>query len=263
MFSQLLLTAAEVVEDYPIEDIVVVENEASGFMWNSPTTIKFIILFAILITIGAVIVFHPTDQNKKDAKQFLEKMISTIYSIVLANIEYITTDGADGANKLDFNEFKKQVIDMIYGDAWAFVETSVDKAVTDGKLDYLAKKLIKKENVNKLVDLIVKRRDVNNLLTEAFEQVSNAMFQTMVSNDKKAAEEAAAFEKEEIPEGYGEPDMELINKVDKEQSDNSGIVEAFASPEDTVPTTDIDEVVEDDRPVVEDGNIVIMEDGQG
>lgn len=260
MLNSILLSTVVVVDDYPIEDIVT-EAESTGF--DTVAITKFVILFAILIIVGAIIIFRPTNKNKKDAKQFLEKLITTIYSIVMANIEYITTDGAEDANKLDFNEFKKQLVEMMYNDAWSFVETSVDTAVSEGKLDYIAKGLIKKSNVDNLVDLIVKRRDTNNMIQEAFNQISNAAFKSIIDNEKKAVEEAAAAEEGKIPEGYGEPDMDLINKVDKEQEDN-GIVEAFANPEDTAPTDDIDEVIEDDRPVNdESGEILIMEDGQG
>ena len=99
---------------------------------------------------------------------------------------------------------------MIYEDSWSFVEKSVDDAISAGTLPFVAKRLIKKESVETIVDLVFNRKDVQKKLKAAFEAASNELINNMLKNEADAKAEAEAAEAQ--PE---EPGDEVVDEPEK------------------------------------------------
>lgn len=230
------------LSEYGLEDEVYAVEQSTNIFTN-PTTIKFIVLFAILI-IGAIIfVFHPTAEHKKAAKLYLEGMISKIYAIAVANIDFVIDESTGDISIINFDEFKKQITQMIYDDSWSFVEKSVDDAVTGKALDFVAKRLIKKESVEQIVDLVLNRKDIKKMIKDAFERVSNESINSMIKHDEEAKKEAEAIEA--MPE-------EFDNEASTE------VVEAFTNPEATE-----EQIAEVEEPLTEEeAAMLVYEDGK-
>ena len=195
MLNSLLLTSANAVEN------VVETTEKTGFTL-SMAQMKVLILIALVIIIAVYIIVKPTPEKMDKAKKFLNSLATQIMAITLANIEH-KINTYDGTIDLSFDDFKKNLLDVIYEDAWDFVDTAVKQAVEDGKLDSVISKYIKRESVESLVNIVVGRDTVQQKFVEAFNLLFDKYNEQMGKDEEEAAAFAEAAEKE--PEEPGDP----------------------------------------------------------
>lgn len=195
MFNTLLLTSAEVTEE------VVETAEKTGFTL-SMSQMKVLILIALVICIAVYVIVKPTPEKMDKAKAFLNSLATQIMCIIFTNIEY-KIDTYDGTIDLSFDDFRQNLLDVIYNESWDFVETAVKKAIEDDKLDPVVAKYIKKESVESLVNIVAGRDNVQQKFVEAF----NLLFDKYNEQMGKDEEEAAAFAEaaENEPEEPGDP----------------------------------------------------------
>lgn len=231
MFSSIILAAETAIPE--AEEMVEVVEKTS--FWTSESA-KFVILFVILIAVGAYIVIRPNKKQQENAKKYLEDMANNIYKIAIANIEFIMAN--EGNQVPYFDVFTKEVLDAVYNDSWEFVQTVINRAAEDGKLDQISKRLIKKSSVEALVDLIFSRNDMKGILKQAYDQMSNEFIRNLKEEEAKAKAEADAAEAEEEdpPEPADNTTIELFGDSNTEapsEEDLTDITEAInIEPED-------------------------------
>lgn len=177
-----------------------VQETVYSVLTFTPAQIKLGILTIIVIGIAIYFIVRPTPEKTKSAEDFLTSLATQIMAIILANIDY-RVDGFDGTIELSFDDFKKKIIDMVYDEAWDFVQKAVAKAVEDGKIDGLASKYIKKESVEKLVQVILSRDNIQTKFKSAFDTIIDKFNEQTEKENEEAAKFAEECEKAPLEDG--------------------------------------------------------------
>ena len=177
-----------------------VQETVYSVLTFTPAQIKLGILTVLVIGIAIYFILRPTPEKTKSAEDFLTSLATQIMAIILANIDY-RVDGFDGTIELSFDDFKKKIVDMVYDEAWDFVQNAVAKAVEDGKIDGLASKYIKKESVEKLVEIIISRDNIQTKFKDGFDTIINKFNEQTEKENDEAAKFAEECEKAPLEDG--------------------------------------------------------------
>lgn len=212
--------------------------------------IKFAILALVLIGIGAYVIKNPSVKEKEETAKFLTGLSSTILKIVFANVDIEKKDDKIRFHLKDYNEFKHVIAAGVYDDVWEYAQVIMDSMVKDGKLSPIVKKLVTKDKVDSIVDIVIDSASCKDSLTDIYNELTKDLelsdldiertMKGIEEIEKTALEEADKYEKEEadIVAGVNDkivPSNEPIGK-DMEANDPD--------------TEEIMEVIEEVQPVV-------------
>ena len=230
-----MLLAAEVSEE-------VVEEATAQPFTISAATLRLIILGVIVLAICGYFILKPTEERKNNAKKYLNGLATNILGIILANIDF-KIDSFTGKVETNFDDFKQNIIDEIYKESWDFVDSTIKKAVADGKIDALASRYIKKESVESLVDLIVSRDDVITKFKKAYDMLSDEVIKEIMKEEEQArlAAEEAESQEEEPGDPVVEDSVEAFGS-NEPNPDDSEICEPY-----DVNTEIMNEILEEDQ----------------
>lgn len=191
-----------------------------GVLW------KFIVLAVILVGLGLFFVLRPSDKTKKAVKKYIESLSGQLYSIIVADLEYRVFD-SDDICSVDYEQFKKEMIQEIYNDSWDFVH----KAVIDAKLDPLARLAFNKKTVENLIDVILSRKEMKDLFKDAYAQLTNEVYKKMMEEEKRAREEAEYAERQPLDNG-GKASKDTVSLFDEPEATEEQLKEIYEEVDD-------------------------------
>lgn len=218
----------------------------------SPTVIaKFVILIVIVAGICVYFILKPSDARKKLAEEYLTKLATDVMNIAFANLDIeIASNIMESTIAFKYEEFRKAVIEAIKKDSWDFVQSSIKYSITHDKLDPLAARLISEDSVNKLVDLVLGRADMQTSMRNAYETLTNKVLKEMEEEEAKAKQLAdmAEAQPEEPSDPVDDSVVECFTDNTNSDIDDSVVLEPISKDDpDLQLEIDDDDILDDDN----------------
>ena len=154
-----------------------------------------------ILAIGFLVYWYfnkPTEEQKKIVNEFLDSLYDSILEVIKNSIKKKGIDGENSTFYVDFDYFKNDVIKEVMDATWEFISSAIDNTFENEKaLKILAKKIITKENVETLVNTIIAKESVNDIIAEQYNTNISAIYENMLEEDKKESEKNMAIENDD------------------------------------------------------------------
>lgn len=194
----------------------------------------------LLVGIGAVVIiiaalfgfkyFKDQKNGKEEAKQFLKELEEQMYLIIIQCINSI-----DFHSFNNFEEYEKQVLAIVYQGCWDFVDKKMAEADNKDLLSAIAKKVLTQEYVERFIDEILVKREVNETMlnmygADAIANMDNSEEEKLTAefsdNDQYFTEEATIEDLPPVEEvEHTEEEIEALNPQTDEGDDLEDAVE--------------------------------------
>ena len=214
------------------------------------------IVILVLIIIAVVIRLKNkpiTEEDQKSAQEFLEGLSDTFYQNIVDIINNI-----DFQNYQSLPELEVDVLNTIYDNTWNYVEEQLKDISKTDVLTALALKILNKEYVEKFIDGIIEKYDINNKISEAWDKYFSAKEKEVEEEDKKLQEQFSDDEKYITEESTPE-DLPPVEKEEPSEEELKNIIPP--SEEDPNYDASVDDSVEvlDETTTVEETDIATEE----
>ena len=210
------------------------------------------IVILVLIIIAVVIRLKNkpiTEEDQKSAQEFLEGLSDTFYQNIVDIINNI-----DFQNYQSLPELEVDVLNTIYDNTWNYVEEQLKDISKTDVLTALALKILNKEYVERFIDGIIEKYDINNKISEAWDKYFSAKEKEVEEEDKKLQEQFSDDEKYITEESTPE-DLPPVEKEEPSEEELKNIIPP--SEEDPNYDASVDDSVEvlDETTTVEETDI--------
>ena len=210
------------------------------------------IVILVLIIIAVVIRLKNkpiTEEDQKSAQEFLEGLSDTFYQNIVDIINNI-----DFQNYQSLPELEVDVLNTVYDNTWNYVEEQLKDISKTDVLTALALKILNKEYVEKFIDGIIEKYDINNKISEAWNKYFSAKEKEVEEEDKKLQEQFSDDEKYITEESTPE-DLPPVEKEEPSEEELKNIIPP--SEEDPNYDASVDDSVEvlDETTTVEETDI--------
>lgn len=214
------------------------------------------IVILVLIIIAVVIRLKNkpiTEEDQKSAQEFLEGLSDTFYQNIVDIINNI-----DFQNYQSLPELEVDVLNTIYDNTWNYVEEQLKDISKTDVLTALALKILNKEYVERFIDGIIEKYDINNKISEAWDKYFSAKEKEVEEEDKKLQEQFSDDEKYITEESTPE-DLPPVEKEEPSEEELKNIIPP--SEEDPNYDASVDDSVEvlDETTTVEETDIATEE----
>lgn len=174
------------------------------------STQQIICTIILVVLLVAIVIYKiktiPTEQQKLEAKEFLDKISDSLLVVIKNTLSRVNPD-----TYLNLELFLDDVYTAIYEEVWVEVEKQIEESFKDNPDYNIIVKLIDRESVERLVDSLVTREGLEAKLSAVFEETMKAKLESMEEEDKKAAQIAEAYENGTVVhEDYEEPEEESV-----------------------------------------------------
>lgn len=179
------------------------------------------IVILVLIIIAVVIRLKNkpiTEEDQKSAQEFLEGLSDTFYQNIVDIINNI-----DFQNYQSLPELEVDILNTIYDNTWNYVEEQLKDISKTDVLTALALKILNKEYVEKFIDGIIEKYDINNKISEAWNKYFSAKEKEVEEEDKKLQEQFSDDEKYITEESTPE-DLPPVEKEEPSEEELKNII---------------------------------------
>ena len=179
------------------------------------------IVILVLIIIAVVIRLKNkpiTEEDQKSAQEFLEGLSDTFYQNIVDIINNI-----DFQNYQSLPELEVDVLNTIYDNTWNYVEEQLKDISKTDVLTALALKILNKEYVERFIDGIIEKYDINNKISEAWDKYFSAKEKEVEEEDKKLQEQFSDDEKYITEESTPE-DLPPVEKEEPSEEELKNII---------------------------------------
>lgn len=178
-----------------------------------------IILALIIIAVIIRLKNKPiTEEDQKSAQEFLEGLSDTFYQNIVDIINNI-----DFQNYQSLPELEVDILNTIYDNTWNYVEEQLKDISKTDVLTALALKILNKEYVEKFIDGIIEKYDINNKISEAWNKYFSAKEKEVEEEDKKLQEQFSDDEKYITEESTPE-DLPPVEKEEPSEEELKNII---------------------------------------
>lgn len=210
------------------------------------------IVILVLIIIAVVIRLKNkpiTEEDQKSAQEFLEGLSDTFYQNIVDIINNI-----DFQNYQSLPELEVDILNTIYDNTWNYVEEQLKDISKTDVLTALALKILNKEYVEKFIDGIIEKYDINNKISEAWNKYFSEKEKEVIEEDKKLQEQFSDDEKYITEESTSE-DLSPVEKEEPSEEELKNIIPpSEEEPDYDASSDDSVEVVGEETTTVEETN---------
>lgn len=210
------------------------------------------IVILVLIIIAVVIRLKNkpiTEEDQKSAQEFLEGLSDTFYQNIVDIINNI-----DFQNYQSLPELEVDILNTIYDNTWNYVEEQLKDISKTDVLTALALKILNKEYVERFIDGIIEKYDINNKISEAWDKYFSAKEKEVEEEDKKLQEQFSDDEKYITEESTPE-DLPPVEKEEPSEEELKNIIPPSEEEPDYDASSDNSvEVVGEETTTVEETN---------